>query len=269
MIELSRAQWGANAAHPRKGHHIGPLHRTEVFIHHTTVIDRDETANTWDSLAQVRARMRTLQTLREQDLGADVPYNHVAFCMASGELVLCEGRGLGRTGAHTTNHNRSALGIAFQGNFEAHALPAYFDQQLQELAGWLGRLRRTGGFERLGDVRPANAQVFGHRDVRATLCPGGALYKRLNQIVFIDEEQQMDKPSWKLVQRALQTLEPPLYRGRIIDGKPGRNTHTAVQAFERRLDLEPRGVLGTANDPVAGIWPTTREMLLAMTAARS
>ncbi len=148
-----------------------PLRRTEVFIHHTTVIDGDQSANTWDSLAAVRAQMRRLQTLRTADLGADVPYNHVAFCMRDGELVLCEGRGLERTGAHTPNHNRSALGIAIQGN--------------------------------------------------------------------------------------------------SIDGKPGRNTHTAVLAYERRLDLDPRGVMGSLNDPIAGIWPTTREMLLAMTAAVS
>lgn len=73
----------------------------------------------------------------------------------------------------------------------------------------------------------------------------------------------MDRATWKKVQTALQALDPPLYEGRKIDCLPGRNTNTAVRAFERRLDLESQGVLGELNDPRSGIWPATRELLLA------
>ena len=150
---LSRNQWGARKDLPRRGHPIGPAKRTEIFIHHTVVIDSDSTINEWESLAEIKAKMRALQTARP-DLGLDVPYSMVAFCMADDELVLCEGRGINRTGAHTINHNRSALGISFQGNFERQPVPRYFDTQLAALGDWLRQLRTERGFVNLGTVRP-------------------------------------------------------------------------------------------------------------------
>ena len=104
--------------------------------------------------------MRQLQTIREQDLGADVPYSMVAFCMANGDLVLGEGRGLERSGAHTRGHNTSALGIAFQGNFENLPLPAHFDDQLAALGNWLRQRREQDGFFNLGTERPLGREVF-------------------------------------------------------------------------------------------------------------
>lgn len=186
MILLRRAEWGADKKVPRRGHPIGPLRRTEVYIHHTVITDTDTTANEWETLEDVKCRMRQLQQLRP-DLGLDVPYNIVAFCMSDGELVLCEGRGLDRTGAHTKNHNRSALGIAFQGNFESESLPADLDSQLVDIARWLRILRNKRGFINLGNSRPNGRQVWGHRDAKSagTVCPGQKLYDRLALIRFI------------------------------------------------------------------------------------
>lgn len=42
-----------------------------------------------------------------------------------------------------------------------------------------------------------------------------------------------------------------------------------MQAFERRVELEPRGVIGTLDDPAAGIWPATRELLFLRAALGS
>ena len=266
MIYLSRNAWRADTTLARRGHPIGPVPRTEVYIHHTLVTDADVTANEWNSVATVKSRMRRLQTARP-DLGLDVPYNFVAFCMSDDQLVLCEGRGLYRTGAHTRNHNRSALGVAFQGDFETAELPEYIDFQLSELAEWLRTLRNELGFVNLGDSRPGDTQVWGHRDAKSTrtICPGQKLYDKLSLLRFIDEEDDnaMDKLTWKLVQRALQQQSPPLYGGRAVDGKPGRNTNLAVRAFEKRMGLSPRGVVGTLGDPIASIWPATRELLFA------
>lgn len=268
MILLTRRQWGARTDLPRRGHSIGRTKRTEVFVHHTVIVDNDATVNEWENLDEVKQRMRILQTIRESDLGADVPYSLVAFCMADGELVLCEGRGLDRTGAHTAGHNRSALGIAFQGNFETGRLPTHFDAQLGALGDWLRTLRSERGFVHLGNNRPEDRDVWGHRDVKATRCPGQKLFERLKVIQFVeDDEMAMDKATWKKVQRALQALDPPLYAGKRVDGVPGRNTSLAVKAFERRIALEPRGVLGTPDDPAAGMWPPTRELLFVTAAA--
>lgn len=265
MILLSREQWGARRDLPRLGDPVERRERTEVFIHHTVIIDNDLTPNEWENVDEIHARMQVLQIVRSRDLGADVPYSMVAFCMAEGGLVVCEGRGLDRTGAHTANHNRSALGVAFHGNFESLPLPRHFDTQLAELGAWLKHLRLMQGFLNLGNVRPPERDVWAHRDVAATLCPGQGLVDRLKLIRFVEiDEMAMDKATWKTVQRALQALDPPLYAGKPIDGIPGRNTDISVQAFEKRMELEPRGVIGTANDPEAGIWPATRELLFAL-----
>lgn len=268
MIELTREGWGARTDLPRKGRRVARLDRTEVYIHHTVITDNDATPNEWEDLNEVRRRMRVLQTIREAELGADVPYSMVAFCMANGELVLCEGRGLDRSGAHTKGHNESALGIAIQGNFENQLLPRHFDTQLVTLGEWLNGLVLAGFFN-LGKVRPAGRDSWGHRDAKSTLCPGQKLYDKLELINFVEEEMAMDKATWKAVQRALQALDPPLYAGKAVDGIPGRNTDIAVQAFERRQELESRGVMGEANDPGAGIWPATRELLFAVAAVVS
>jgi len=177
---------GGHKKIPRRGHPIGSLRRTEVYIHHTVIVDTDTTANEWETLDDVKSRMRQLQQLRP-DLGLDVPYNMVAFCMSDGELVLCEGRGLGRTGAHTKNHNRSALGIALQGNFESEPLPANLDSQLIAVARWLRILRKKRGFINLGKSRPSGRQVWGHCDAKSarTVCPGQKLYDKLALIRFI------------------------------------------------------------------------------------
>jgi hypothetical protein len=266
MIVLTREQWGASAEFPRKGSRVARLDRTEVYIHHTVFTDNDASPNEFEDLNEVKSRMRVLQTIRP-DLGKDVPYSMVAFCMADGQLVLCEGRGLDRSGAHTRGHNESALGIAFQGNFQTEPLPRHFDDQLASLGKWLNGLILKEGFFNLGRVRPGGRDLWGHRDLKPTQCPGQQLYDKLGLIRFVEDEMVMDKATWKAVQRALQALNPPLYAGKAIDGIPGRNTDIAVQAFERRQELTARGVVGEANDPEAGIWPATRELLFAAAAA--
>lgn len=178
---LRREAWGAKPDLPRRGHPLGPHNRTEVFIHHTVA----SASNEFETLDEVRAAMRMLQTVRP-DLGLDVPYNMVAFCMVGGDLVLGEGRGLLRTAAHATGHNRSGLGIAFHGNFENEPLPAHFDAQLEELTAWLRHLRTEEGFVNLGTVRPEDRDLWGHRDVKSTLCPGRHLFDRLPQIRFME-----------------------------------------------------------------------------------
>jgi hypothetical protein len=126
--------------------------------------------------------MRFLQTCRP-DLGLDVPYTAVAFCTPD-RLVVCEGRGLYRTGAHTPDHNTSALGVAFAGDFEAKPAPANLDWRLIELGQWLGGLRDFG-FPALGTSRPSPDRIaWGHREQRATACPGKLLWERLPLIQF-------------------------------------------------------------------------------------
>lgn len=185
VIFLTREQWNADPNLPRKGVIVDPSKRTEIFIHHTVIVDDDNTLNEWEDIEEVKTQMRKLQTVRESDLGADVPYSLVAYCMSNGDLVLGEGRGINRSGAHTKGHNTSALGISFQGNFEKLPLPTHFDNQLIELGNWLRDLRQNQGFINLGNKRPLGREVFAHRDVKPTACPGEHLFNKLNLIRFL------------------------------------------------------------------------------------
>lgn len=185
LIVLSRAEWGARTDLPRLGVIVDRSRRAKVFIHHTVIVDDDASLNEWESLDEVRRKMRQLQTIRAQDLGADVPYSMVAFCMSNGDLALCEGRGIDRSGAHTSGHNTAALGIAFQGDFENAPLPSNFDAHLVALGNWLRELRTQHQFVNLGIERPLGREVFAHRDVKATDCPGERIFNKLGLIRFL------------------------------------------------------------------------------------
>lgn len=184
VIVLSREDWGANTSLPRLGTIVDPVRRKEVFIHHTVIVDNDASVNEWETIDEVKAKMRQLQTVRP-DLGKDVPYNFVAFCMANGDLVLGEGRGLDRSGAHTVGHNTPAIAVSFQGDFERASLPANLDAQLVGLGNWLRELREQKGFVNLGSEHPLGRDVFGHQEVKATNCPGKQIFDRLKLIRFL------------------------------------------------------------------------------------
>ena len=97
---------------------------------------------------------------------------------ADGDCVVAEGRGFGVTGAHTSGYNSSRYGVALAGNSSTRPVTEGI------LSGyrWVGR--------RLAD--PAGAEpTLGHRDVKATECPGSSLYAALPQLQPPFEEEDM------------------------------------------------------------------------------
>jgi len=181
---LSREEWGARTDLPRLGAIVARTRRTHVFIHHTDIVDDDPSPNEFETADEVKRKMRALQTVRP-DLGDDVPYSMVAFCMSDGGVLLCEGRGLDRSGAHTIGHNTAALGISFQGDFENKQPPAALDANLIGLGDWLRHLRVEQGFVNLGADRPLGREVFGHREVKPTDCPGKHIFAKLSLVRFL------------------------------------------------------------------------------------
>ena len=196
LIYLTRAEWGARTDIPRLGHLVNRLDRTEAWIHHTVIVDQDATPNRWETITEVETKMVQLQTIRP-DLGLDVPYNFVAFHMADGSLIVCEGRGLDRTATHTRGHNTRGIATAGQGNFQVgQPLGAY----IAHWSRWWGWLKHDQGMENLGMARPtvgsnAGAIAFGHRDVIATSCPGDNLYAIIPQLTFKSEPIEEDDMS--------------------------------------------------------------------------
>jgi hypothetical protein len=82
-----------------------------------------------------------------------------------------EGRSLSYEGAHVSSANEGNIGVMLLGNFERQYPSA---AQLAALDDLIGILRRQYGF--------GAARVFGHRDLRRTLCPGDRLYPTIAEI---------------------------------------------------------------------------------------
>ena len=192
LTYLTRAQWGARTAaqgYPRLGWPVNRLDRTEAIMHHTVIIDTDATPNRWGSLAQVKAKIRQLQIIRP-DLGLDVPYNFVAFHMEDLTLVICEGRGFDRTGAHTHGHNTRGIATAGEGNFQIGLSPSPYTDHWSR---WWGYQKHDMGMENLGSSHPTGRIAYGHKDFTSTACPGSKLYAIIPQLIFKEEEMALDE----------------------------------------------------------------------------
>lgn len=202
VIWMPREAW-ADLSRPRLGHYVEPEKRTEIFIHHTVTVDSDDTPSVWETYEEVRHHMRHLQTVRP-DLwrswgDVDVPYNVVAFIMRGNggghpRLLLAEGVGLHRVGAHSGGRNTRALGVAFAGNFETsdpwqlnHLLGGFGTSR--PLSSWIADLKSHLGFANLlesrppgddsGDMAVRERRVWAHSDIKATACPGKHLKNKL------------------------------------------------------------------------------------------
>ncbi len=193
---VDRKGWKAQNAFPRQGHKVARSRRTHVILHHTVVPDaNDASLVIWETLPEVYKNMRRLQTIRP-DLGNDVPYNFVVFLMAKKNgMVICEGRGEDRSGAHTKGHNTASIGIALAGNFHEDNVPGMeVAKRMHLLSGFLGWLRyapshpdygRFPAMKNLGSIRPADRAVYVHQDFKSTACPGKRALPHLSQLAFI------------------------------------------------------------------------------------
>lgn len=198
LIYLNREDWKADVTIPRLGYHVPRGRRTHAIMHHTVIIDNDATPNLWESLDEIKVKMRQLQTIRP-DLGLDVPYNDVGFLMKGTHhgkrprLVVCEGRGLDRTGAHTHGHNTEGYALSLEGNFElARDKRSSVHPWVPSLSSYWGWLKYQQGMRNLGVVKPLIGLVFGHLDFASTACPGWQVMAEIMDIVFKKEEPDME-----------------------------------------------------------------------------
>lgn len=166
---LSRATWGADPLEVQVGYAVPHEQFVGLVVHHTVIVmpdyDRDGYLN--GDLDDVARYMRQLQRARP-DLGDEVPYSFVFFEGADpDDIIIAEGRGYGRTGAHTVGYNSTRYGCSLAGDYTEHAPTP---------GQWAG-IRSIGAS--LAD--PVGAQpTIGHRDVAATACPGNDAYPHLD-----------------------------------------------------------------------------------------
>lgn len=158
---IPRAEWGA--IHDR-GAGPAPLPASEVWLHHSVTIAPDLVPPFDDDHAAVR----TLERIGEQRFGRGISYT---FAITPAGLIF-EGHGVDRRGSHTYGRNSAGRAICFVGNYEANR-PT---DAMLDAAGWL----LAHGFLR-GWWKAAKLKG-GHRDVRATSCPGRHAYAAMGRI---------------------------------------------------------------------------------------
>ncbi|MBI4127488.1 MAG: N-acetylmuramoyl-L-alanine amidase [Parcubacteria group bacterium] len=161
----------------------------KVIIHHTA------TTSPIDSAARAREVVRAIYMFHAVTRGwGDIGYNYLIDPFGT----IYEGRYGGDrvVGAHTYNdkerigYNTGTIGIALLGNFENTLPTPEALKALSDLIGYkLGTLApkvdptATSSFRAVGGYQsPILPNVFAHKDVDATLCPGQNLYSDLDTI---------------------------------------------------------------------------------------
>lgn len=185
---ISRAGWGADESKrcstPTIDNSI-----SAVTIHHTAG------SNNY-SEAESAARMRGYYTYHASTLGwCDIGYN--ALVDKYGNIYEGRAGGLNKAvrGAHAGGFNQNTWGISMMGNYEQVSPSAETIQAVGELAGWRASL---AGFDPKGtDTHYSEGtsftkyprgtsvnlpNIFAHRDVGNTSCPGNAGYAQMDNI---------------------------------------------------------------------------------------
>ena len=108
---------------------------------------------------------------------------------------ICEGRGEDRSGAHTRHHNTHGVGIALAGDFHNKTTSIVeVASRIYLLSFFLGWLRHSASgpgygnytpMRNLQEMRPAEREVYAHKDFKATACPGKIFEPHLKQITFL------------------------------------------------------------------------------------
>ncbi|WP_328523781.1 peptidoglycan recognition protein [Kribbella sp. NBC_00359] len=175
---VSRKRWGADE---RLRSHNGaacarPKYTTTVqaaFVHHTA--DRNDYTRT-----QVPAMVRAMYTYHVKSRGwCDLGYNFLVDRFGRAFEGRYGGAQLPVLGAHTAAFNSNSFGVAVIGNFENTAPPAAMLEMTARVIAWkLDANYRSPHATIVLDGSRLHT-VSGHRDTKATACPGQQLYSKL------------------------------------------------------------------------------------------
>lgn len=226
MLEIvTRTGWGARP--PLSVVTIGTP-SPELWLHHS--------AGNESGSAGVRA----IQNFHMDGKGwSDIAYS---FLIDRNSATVYEGRGAAVRGGHTFGHNTISHGICVMGNFEISSVSAVVVTRVAELV-------------RYGHGRgwwPAQLSG-GHRDVRATACPGANLYNQIseiNRLAIIDdvEDPMSVKPgdtgeAVRKFQTALLNWNAQALPVFGADGNYGAETESWINRFQASQDLTTTGVV--------------------------
>ncbi|XP_034109001.1 peptidoglycan-recognition protein SB1 [Drosophila albomicans] len=152
-----RSSWGAASA--RSPSRINGAVEY-VIIHHS------DNPNGCTTSAQCQRLIKNIQSDHKGRRSfSDIGYNFIV----AGDGNVYEGRGFGLQGSHAPMYNRRSIGIVFLGNFENSTPSAQMLQNAKDLI----ELAKQGGHLK------NDYTLLGHRQTKATSCPGTALYNEI------------------------------------------------------------------------------------------
>ncbi|XP_061176913.1 uncharacterized protein LOC133185612 [Saccostrea echinata] len=170
---LSRDTWGA--ARPKLIENL-TLPMTMFFIHHTDT-ETDQCHDTESCSSVMRAIQRFHMVTRGWE---DIAYSF----LIGGDGQVYEGRGWDRVGAHTYRYNYVSLAAAFIGTFNDTMPPTPAVASVRKLL--------MCGVNR--NAITSTYSLYGHRDVRATTCPGYTLYNAIRKWPHYNVTTDRDGP---------------------------------------------------------------------------
>lgn len=241
---VPRSEWGAQYDNGVGNRPVGSL---EKYLHHTVTKHLRKNA----SAAAEKAQMRAVESIGEQRFLRGISYTFAIF--PSGRIYA--GADVHRISYHSgPGRNVRGVGIVLVGNYEANDMT---DAQVESLAWLLQEGVREGWWN-----DPAITE--GHRDFKATACPGKNAYDRIDEINALgrggsveppkpapkpdpaptpkpksqwpDVELRQDGQFGPLTKKALQRMLAgiKIYTGRI-DGDFAKMSVTALQRWLTRM----------------------------------
>lgn len=164
---------------------IWPVQKTEAIekfaVHHTDSTIKDVTGDGIIDESDYKAIVRAIYSYHTKTRGwGDIGYNYLIDPLGN----IYEGRYGGETaiGAHTLCYNPETMGIAFIGNYESKPISEPAFKAASELIAEKSK-KYNVDLMATTNYRGKNVEaIFGHKDVRATSCPGTMLYHQLSEL---------------------------------------------------------------------------------------
>lgn len=241
----TRAEWGQTYG---LGWHNRALPARGAYLHH------DVAGSAPRTLAQVFARMRTLDTIGYQRFGphtgtgwnpngrrgAGVSYT----AGISDTGIICEGHAIERVSSHTSGHNTTAVGIVWFGNFESiRPTPEQIEATARLLILWKKR----------GHL--VNARLTGgHRDVFPTACPGRNAYQSIAAVNAKAVEIERGGSSAPAEPGKQPAPKPPSTTGATHETTGRANTRSGPGMNHRVVGTVPKGTKLFATGKTSNGW---------------